>query len=268
MASDGRSVLGLQVQAAADGSALPGVFAVVDIRRVVTDLFDKRAPGFAVRLTAGGREVYRRDSPTGGVRASLSKTESVVLPAGEPWELEVTPAGEVALARWDQGPAIALATGLLASALIAAAVHYGTLAWRRDRMLRRVNKTLEEQIVDTRRGQGELRELSEALEARVAERTARAERDDRRARDLQLLGVARPARAARRRHQLRRHPRGGLPERLDADRQGLPAAHREERHVGGLDDGRAARLLAQRSHGAPQGPPRHEAGGDGSRRAI
>ena len=55
--------------------------------------------------------------------------------------------------------------------MIAAAVHFGTLSWRRDRMLRRANKALEQQIVDTRRGQGELRELSEALEARVTERT-------------------------------------------------------------------------------------------------
>jgi signal transduction histidine kinase len=170
MASDGRSILALQVEALADGSPRPGVFAIFDIPRLVGDLFDKRALGFAILLSAGGREVYRRDWPEEPL-SSLRKVESVVLPDGEPWQLEVAPSGGVALVRWDQGPAIALATGLLASGLIAAAVHYGTLAWRRDRMLRRANAALEQQIVDTRRGQGELRELSEALEGRVTERT-------------------------------------------------------------------------------------------------
>lgn len=171
MAADGHSILALQVQALAEGSPRPGIFAIFDIQRLVGDLLDKRALSFAILLSAGGRELYRRDWPSDETRSSLRKTESVVLPDGEPWQLEVAPAGGVALARWDQGPAVALATGLLASALIAAAVHYGTLAWRRDRMLRRVNAALEQQIVDTRRGEGELREFSEALEGRVAERT-------------------------------------------------------------------------------------------------
>jgi signal transduction histidine kinase len=71
----------------------------------------------------------------------------------------------------EQGPAIALAAGLLASGLIAAAVHFGTISWRRERMLRRVNAALEKQIADTRRGEGELRKLSEGLEASVSEQT-------------------------------------------------------------------------------------------------
>lgn len=177
MATDGRSILALQVGAAAEGIPRPGVFSIFDAQRLLEDLFDKRAIGFGIRLSAGGREVYRRDWPSDEPSASLRKTESVVLPEGEPWQLEAAPAsgvaaaGGVALARWDQGPAIALATGLLASALIAAAVHYGTLAWRRDRMLQRINQELEKQIVDTRRGQGELREFSAALEGRVLERT-------------------------------------------------------------------------------------------------
>jgi signal transduction histidine kinase len=171
LAGDGRSILALQVQAVAEGTPRPGVFAIFDIRRLVEDLFDRHALGFAIRLSASGREVYARDWPSADGRSSRLKTESVVLPDREPWQLELAPAGGVGLAHWDEGPAIALATGLLASALIAAAVHYGTLAWRRDRMLRRVNSALEQQIVDTRRGEGELRELSAALEARVAERT-------------------------------------------------------------------------------------------------
>ena len=140
-------------------------------QRVVKDILDERALGFALAVSAEGHEVYRRDPPNGHATPSLRKTESIVLPNGKPWLLEVTPASDTELASWEQGPAIALAAGLLASGLIAAAVHFGTLSWRRERMLRRVNTALEQQIVDTRRGEGELRELSEALEARVAERT-------------------------------------------------------------------------------------------------
>ena len=171
LAADGRRVFGVQVRASSDGKDKRTVFALFDAQRVVKDILDERAPGFALAVSAEGHEVYRRDAPSGHVRPSLRRTESVVLPNGKPWLLEVTPASDTALASWEQGPAIALAAGLLASGLIAAAVHFGTLSWRRERMLRRVNAALEQQIVDTRRGQGELRKLSEALEARVAERT-------------------------------------------------------------------------------------------------
>jgi signal transduction histidine kinase len=167
-ASDGRSLLAFEIQPASGGSS---VLAVVDLRRLASDLFGRRVLGFAIRLGAQGHELYRREPPDGILRSPLRRTESVVLRNGDAWELEVTPVGHGVLARWEQGPAIALAGGLLASALIAAAVHYGTLAWRRDRMLRRINTALEEQVQDTRRGEGELRELSSALEQRVAERT-------------------------------------------------------------------------------------------------
>jgi light-regulated signal transduction histidine kinase (bacteriophytochrome) len=67
---------------------------------------------------------------------------------------------------------LVLVSGLLASTLIAFAVHYGTLAWRRADALRDANLQLERQIEETQRGQGDLRQLSEELEARVAQRTA------------------------------------------------------------------------------------------------
>jgi len=170
-AADGRMVFGVQVRASSDERDKRTVFALFDAQRVVKDILGERALGFALAVSAEGHEVYRRDQVDGYVRPSLRKTESIVLPNGEPWLLEVTPAGDMGLASWEQGPAIALAAGLLTSGLIASAVHFGTLSWRRESMLRRVNTALEEQIVDTRRGQDELRGLSEALEARVSERT-------------------------------------------------------------------------------------------------
>ncbi|HEY8154010.1 MAG TPA: ATP-binding protein [Myxococcota bacterium] len=171
IAADGRAVFGVQVRAASGGNDKRTVFALVDAHRVVKDIVDKSAHGFALAVSAGGREIYRRDSPNGRVRHSIRKTERVQLPIGAPWLLEVTPASDTELASWEQGPAIALAGGLLASGLISAAVHFGTISWRRERMLRQVNAALQTQIADTQRGERELRKLSEGLEARVSERT-------------------------------------------------------------------------------------------------
>ncbi len=169
--ADGREVFGIQVRASSDAADKRTVFVLFDAQRFLKDVLEKRAPGFALSVSAEDHEVYRQDPPNGHVSPSLRKTESILMPNGKPWLLAMTPASDTDLVSWDQGPAIALAAGLLASGLIAAAVHFGTLSWRRERMLRRVNTALTQQIVDTRRGEGELRALSEALEARVAERT-------------------------------------------------------------------------------------------------
>ena len=172
LAATGRKVFGIQVRASGDGKDARTLFALFDAQRVVEDVVDQRALGFAIAVSANGHEVYRRDSPNGFVKASLRKTEAIAFPNGKPWLLEVAPAGNAAWASRTQGPAIALVVGVLVSGLLAAALHFGMLSWRRERMLRRVNTELERQVVDTHRGQAELREFSEALERRVADRTA------------------------------------------------------------------------------------------------
>lgn len=172
LAADGREVFGVQVRPSGDEKDKRTLFALFDAQRVVKDVFDERALGFAIAVSANGHEVYRRDPPSGSLRPSLRKTESIVLPNGKPWLLEVAPAGSPTWASPTQGPAIALAVGVLVSGLLAAAIHFATVSRRRESMLRRVNTALERQIVDTRRGQAELREFSEALEGRVAGRTA------------------------------------------------------------------------------------------------
>lgn len=170
-AADGRDVIGIQLRTSS-GTDERTIFTLIDAGRFIKDLLDERALGFALAVSAGGHEVYRRDAPNGQqVRSALHKSESIVLPSGEPWRLDVTPAGDIPWASREQAPAIALALGIFVSGLIAAALHFATLSWRRDRMLRRANRALEEQVVDTRHGRDELRELSETLERRVRERT-------------------------------------------------------------------------------------------------
>lgn len=169
----GRSVFGIQVRASREGQDPRTVFAVIDADRLLASLLETRAAGYAIAVRAGADEMFRRDASGGDAEPAFGRTQTIAIPGGQAWTIELVPSGDVLTFRtWQQGPAIALAAGLLASVLIAAAVHFGTLSWRRQRMLRRTNTALRRQIDDTRRGEGELKKLSLELEGRVAERTA------------------------------------------------------------------------------------------------
>ena len=171
-AANGREVFAIQVRASGGGQDEQTVFALFDAERLVADSFAQRAPDFALTVGAEGRELYRRDPQSGRAMASFRVTEPIALPNGKPWQLEIAPIVDANFAAWEQGPAIALAGGLLASGLILAGVHFGTLSVRRERTLRRANASLEEQLVDTRRVEGEVREVAASLAASVSKRTA------------------------------------------------------------------------------------------------
>ncbi|MCX5738865.1 MAG: ATP-binding protein, partial [Proteobacteria bacterium] len=170
-AANGRQVFGVQVRASSSGSDERTSFALLDADRLVADALADRAPDFALAVSVDGQEVYRRDPASGRVVPSLRISEPIALPNGKPWRLDVAPSVDTKFATWEQGPAIALAGGLLASGVIVAAVHFGLLNFRRERMLRRANAALEQQLVDTRRVEGEVREVAETLAARVSKRT-------------------------------------------------------------------------------------------------
>ena len=104
--------------------------------------------------------------PSFRVRAPLA------LPNGKPWQLDVAPSVDTKFATWEQGPAIAVVAGLLAAGLMAAAIHFGRLTFRRERMLRRANASLEAQLVETRRVESEVREVAETLAANVKKRSS------------------------------------------------------------------------------------------------
>lgn len=172
--ASGVEVFGIQVRASSDPGDTRTVFAVLDPREVIDRVLLNHAPEFGVAVRSNGHELYSRAAAGGGATENRerSKSATIALSMGPAWVLEVWPQSISVVSSPERGPAIALAGGLLFSALIAAAVHFGTLSWRRERMLRRLNAALEEQVDDTSRGQRELRELSATLEARVAERTA------------------------------------------------------------------------------------------------
>jgi signal transduction histidine kinase len=168
---DGRPLFGLRVKT--DLASPPArVFAAFDPSVALRELLDERALGYGIRVSVGDRELYRRPTNGSPIPAELVQSDSVSLGLGSAWDLSIWPIATTALSFYQQGPLLVLVSGLLASTLIAFAVHYGTLAWRRADALRDANLLLERQIEETQRGQGDLRHLSEELEARVAQRTA------------------------------------------------------------------------------------------------
>jgi len=168
---EGRPLFGLRVKT--DLANPPArVFAAFDPSVALHELLDERALGYGIRVEAGDRELFRRPASGAAIPAELAQNDSVSLGIGSAWTLSTWPIATTALSYYQQGPLLVLVSGLLASTLIAFAVHYGTLAWRRADALRDANLELARQIEETQRGQGDLRSLSGELEERVEQRTA------------------------------------------------------------------------------------------------
>lgn len=169
--ADGRAMFGLRVFA--ELAQPPAtIFAAFDPHAALHALLDEQALGYGLRIAVGDQEIYRRVPPDTELRIDLAQTDSVALGVGSSWSLSVWPPSTAGAAFYDQGPLVALGAGLAASLMLALAVHYGTLAWRRSHALRLSVEELERQVEETRRGQGDLLKLSQELEARVAQRTA------------------------------------------------------------------------------------------------
>jgi signal transduction histidine kinase len=168
--ASGRTVVGMQVALATGDGETHAVFALVDPARLVEEAIGNRAPLYGVSVSAGEERVFER-TPPGPALDRWRKSEVVGLPLGRTWTLDTWPTADAISSPTEQGPLIALVGGVLASTLIAVSLHFGTLAWRRERALRGINASLAAQVGETLRGQDELRRLSAELEARVAERT-------------------------------------------------------------------------------------------------
>jgi len=170
--ADGRHVLAIQVRASDSPKDKRVVFALIDLESALAKILDVRALGYALAVSADGEELYRRaPSDPKQELQRLRRSAPVTVRNGSPWSLSAWPTSELT-GMLDLPSYWILVPGLVASALVAAAVHFGTLAWRRESALHLANAALSQQLLDTRRGEGELRELSEALEVRVRDRTS------------------------------------------------------------------------------------------------
>ena len=153
--SEGRPLLGMRVRPALPAHS-GSIFAVVDARVLLTAQLAERALGYGIRVSADGEEIYRRLKPDATSLHEFTQSDNIQLSAGSDWQLSLWPTSEGSAAFYRDGPLVALVAGLLASALVALAVHYGTLARQRSEALRSANQELERQIVETRRGEGRL----------------------------------------------------------------------------------------------------------------
>jgi signal transduction histidine kinase len=173
---DGRPIFGFRIRVSEleehDGTLYAAFAPDVALKSL---LEESRALGYAISVNAGETELYRRDSAPARDRVRFARSEPITPRVGARWTMTVWPTTAVMPASPLESPVVVLAIGLLASSLLAAAVHFGTLAWRRASALRLANTALVEQIDESRRGEHELKSLSEELEARVAQRTAELE---------------------------------------------------------------------------------------------
>jgi hypothetical protein len=167
---DGTVVIGMQVALSEEGKPR-SLFALVDVRRLVEKAIGNREPSYGLRVLAGEAVVFERAPQDLDLYDRVEST-AVLLPLERSWTLEARPSyASIATPPRDVAR-LALICGLVASALIAASLHFGTLAWRRERALRALNADLAAQVGESRRGHDELRRLSAELETRVRDRTA------------------------------------------------------------------------------------------------
>jgi signal transduction histidine kinase len=169
--SDGRHVFALRRKVALDPEGPPRtLLAVIDPRALLERIDAQAARELALRVEVDGVEIFRArgaaDPP-----AEPERTVSVTPSLGKPWTLAFAPGALGAPAEERQGALLVLGAGLLISALLSSIVYVGTLSARRARALATINAELREQVKDARRGEVELKQLSDELEARVRDRT-------------------------------------------------------------------------------------------------
>jgi signal transduction histidine kinase len=168
---DGRQVLTVELPVSyRDGGQRSVMVAVFDPQSALAKLLEETAPDYAIRLAVNSQTVLARGEPAGDpcCRHELD----VEVPIGPPWKMEVEPTAELLAAQRSGLPAAVLGLGGILAAALGTIVHLGQLAGARARALARSNRGLLRRIESTDRAESEIRSLNEALETRVAVRTA------------------------------------------------------------------------------------------------
>ena len=170
---DGRRVFVVGVHMSEGVEDRGAIYAVFDAGLVLHEILDERAIGYGVAVSADGEELYRRphEPQDGDELTRFAATEAIEARFGKPWTLSIWPTAELIRPGYVGSPVFALAVGLLASSLLSAAVHFGTLAWRRGSALQEANEAIARQIGEAQRTEHRLSQLSQELEGRVGDRT-------------------------------------------------------------------------------------------------
>jgi signal transduction histidine kinase len=138
----------------------------VDANRLLAEVLQQWAPGYAIEVRWNDQELYRRGDPAPGLE--WWRLESPIALSGATWNVKLAPTATLADAWLTPDPHYLLAVGLVLS------ISLGLLSWQLQRSylhaheLSAGHRALQASAV-------ELRSLNEALEARVEERTAELE---------------------------------------------------------------------------------------------
>lgn len=170
--SDGRRVLGANLRASFGPNDPVLVFVVYEPKRLLGTVLTEVAGDHAFALDLDGAPLLASDSIRPPDELSRHARHVAITPAlGEPWSISVWPTPAAIPASYVRGPIVALIAGVIATSLVAGVLHLGTLAWRRKRLLEDSQLELARQIDEMHRTESAQQELSEELEAHVAERT-------------------------------------------------------------------------------------------------
>jgi light-regulated signal transduction histidine kinase (bacteriophytochrome) len=137
--------------------------------RMLADVLQGWAPGYAIRVRWGDVDLFRRGEPSPDPRFGWWTTESAVpVLRIERWKLSLAPTPVLAAAWLPADPHYFLVVGLVLALALGLITHQLELSFVNARELAEGNRTLAASAE-------ELRNLNEVLEARVAERTEELE---------------------------------------------------------------------------------------------
>jgi len=140
-----------------------------DIDGMLADVLADSAPGYAIEIRWGDTGIFRRGEPSRDAGHSWWRAEGPVpLPFGVTWTMTHAPTPELAAAWLLPDPHYLLGIGIALAIAFGLLAHQLRMSVLQSRSLATGNRSLEA-------GAGELRKLTEALETRVAERTAELE---------------------------------------------------------------------------------------------
>jgi signal transduction histidine kinase len=143
--------------------------ARVNAERLLEEVLQKWAPGYAIRVKWGDEDLFVRDSSSSDAGLAWWTVEAPVsLVLGATWTVTLAPTPELAAAWLTPEPHYLLALGIVLALALGMLTHELGQSSLRANALAEGNRTLETDA-------GELRRLNELLEARVAERTAELE---------------------------------------------------------------------------------------------
>jgi len=173
---DGRKVFGLQIPVAYPRGLAPGVvFTVFDPAQGIARITSRSVPGYALRVLAGGKEIYAQGEPAPDAPPTWKREQEVRLLLGPPWKVVVQPTKDLVDAEIGTVPDLVLVSGAVIALLLGSVTYLGQLVSARARALARVNRALTERFDEAERARAELDRLNDELEARVDERTATLE---------------------------------------------------------------------------------------------